>query len=99
MLPFIFPQNLIARWNGVAVGCCQFCDAGEKVAAVYAVAVLPEGRRKGVASAMMTTILKETRRLGFEMVVLEATEMGQPVYSKLGFVGETPYRLYLKERW
>jgi len=44
-----------------------------------------EYRRQGIATKLLELILGEARRLGCEKVLLEATDMGRPVYEKFGF--------------
>lgn len=57
----------------------------EQVAAVYCVATLPEMRGKGLGKAVTLAAIWSAKAAGHKVAVLEASEMGQPVYRKLGF--------------
>ena len=54
-------------------------------AGVYYFAVLPELRRRGVASAMMEEAMRLARSRGKRRVVLQATPAGVPFYRSAGF--------------
>ena len=56
------------------------------VAGVWDVTVLPEFRRMGIATDMASHVLSEARdKHGCDMGVLTASELGEKVYSKMGF--------------
>jgi len=57
----------------------------EDVASIYMVATLKEARGKGIGSAITREPLLYAKNAGREVAVLEATEMGHPVYERLGF--------------
>jgi GNAT superfamily N-acetyltransferase len=58
---------------------------GAEAAGVYFVSTVPELRRQGLGSAITAAALAEARRRGYGAAVLHATEMGYPVYRRLGF--------------
>jgi GNAT superfamily N-acetyltransferase len=62
---------------------------------VYAVATLPEYRRRGLGTAVSQVPLQEALQLGFKVAVLQATQAGYPVYQRLGFKDIAPIGLYL----
>lgn len=66
------------------------------LAGVYAVATLPEARTRGIGTAMTLHAMAEGKRRGAESAVLQATEMGKPVYEKIGFSTIFDYDLYLQ---
>lgn len=69
-------------------------DAG--VAGIYAVATVPEARRKGIGAAMTRMPLLEAKEMGYHVGVLQASAMGLPVYERLGFQEVFRFRTYLQ---
>ena len=75
----------LARLAGVAVAVSQlFVAAG--AAGIYCVATLPQARRQGIGAVVTYAALADARALGYNMAVLGASELGEPVYRRLGFV-------------
>jgi ribosomal protein S18 acetylase RimI-like enzyme len=60
-----------------------FTNAG--IAGIHNVGTLPDARRRGLAGALTLAALHEARSRGLQQAVLHASEMGQPVYERLGF--------------
>jgi GNAT superfamily N-acetyltransferase len=58
---------------------------GAGVASVYAVATLPAAQRKGIGAAITLKPLLHARELGYRYGVLFSTELGLPVYKRIGF--------------
>ena len=59
---------------------------GAGVASVYAIATVPAARGKGIGGAITLKPLLEARdQLGYQFAVLFSTEMGIPVYQRIGF--------------
>jgi len=69
-------------------------DSG--VAGIYAVATIPEARRKGIGRIMTVMPLLEARQIGYRVGVLQASAMGYSIYGKIGFRDVCNYRLYLQ---
>jgi GNAT superfamily N-acetyltransferase len=67
---------------------------GAGVASVFGVAVAPSARGRGIGAAITLTAFDEARALGHRYGVLFATELGAPVYRRIGFrdVGATMSR-------
>jgi len=59
---------------------------------VGGVAVVPAHRRIGLGGALTQAIVEFLEASGVATVLLHATALGRPVYERLGFVPETPYR-------
>jgi len=67
------------------------------VAGIYAVATLPEARRRGIGAAMTYLPLLEARALGYRVGTLQASEMGYPIYRRMGFQDVCKFSLYLRQ--
>ena len=46
----------------------------------------PEYRRRGIAFHTLDLLVKAAKEQGVSQIALEATDMGQPLYEKFGFV-------------
>ena len=94
------PRGLIDRprylglLNGVAVASAALVLEGG-VAGVYSVATEPSAQRRGIGRAMTVHTLREARKRGYRVGILQATEPGYAVYRKLGFEDVTKFELYV----
>lgn len=70
--------------NGRAV-CTAMFYARDGVAGVFNVATIPEAQRRGYGAAITSAALVAAREAGCTLGVLQASEMGRPVYERLGF--------------
>jgi GNAT superfamily N-acetyltransferase len=52
---------------------------------VWWVATVPEARGRGLASGLMRRALAAGRERGCEVTTLQATQLGRPVYERLGY--------------
>jgi ribosomal protein S18 acetylase RimI-like enzyme len=52
---------------------------------VYNVATLPDQRGRGYGAAMTMRVVDDGVRAGCDVAVLQASEMGRPIYERLGF--------------
>jgi GNAT superfamily N-acetyltransferase len=55
------------------------------VAGVYWIGVIEEFRRRGIGRAMSRAVLRAGRDAGCRVGVLQASEMGYPLYEEMGF--------------
>ena len=67
------------------------------VAGVGWVGTVGDQRGRGYAEALTWAVAREGFRRGAELVNLQASPMGAPVYERMGFSRETAYHLVIKE--
>ena len=78
-------RMVLGRLNGEPVGTNMIFN-GAGVVGVYGIAVPPSARGKGIGTAITLKPLLEARdNDGYNHAVLFSTEMGAPVYQRIGF--------------
>jgi GNAT superfamily N-acetyltransferase len=87
--------RLIGYAAGVPVAAAALVTTAG-VAGVYAVATMPDARKKGIGAAMTLAALAEGRRRGCRVGVLQSSAMGHPLYGRMGFRDVCAYRLFLQ---
>jgi GNAT superfamily N-acetyltransferase len=70
--------------DGQAVGTSVAVRSGD-VSGVYAVGTSPTARRRGVGTATTWAAVAAGRDWGCDTIVLQASEMGYPIYQAMGF--------------
>lgn len=89
-------QRYVAYLEGQAVAMSAlFLGAG--VAGIHEVATAQSTRRKGIGAAVTLAPLQRARELGYHIGVLQASEMGTPLYTRLGFRQVCTFSLYAWE--
>jgi len=86
-------QLFTARLDGRPVGSAIAIRTGD-VAGVYAVGTLNHARQRGVGTAATWAAVGAGRAWGCDTIVLQASEMGFPTYSKMGFRTVVRYAVY-----
>lgn len=91
--PKLLEQPDWAAWVGYADGCAVATAqlvVHENVAGLYYVATVKAARRKGYGDAITRHAIREGQVRGCDLVCLQASPDGRPVYERLGFsvIGE-----------
>ncbi|MFD7156662.1 GNAT family N-acetyltransferase [Kribbella sp. NPDC059898] len=86
-------STVVAYVDGTAVACAMAVRS-RRTAGVYWVATRPAARRRGYGRLVTAAVARAGFEQGAEVVVLQATVMGVPVYERLGFEGFTEYRRF-----
>jgi GNAT superfamily N-acetyltransferase len=76
----------VAHQDGEAVGCTAAVDTGANTE-VTMVAVVPEARGQGLSGKLIAHSLADAVERGCRTSTLVATQLGRPVYERLGFRG------------
>jgi len=63
----------------------RFDNLSGKVAYLTNMYTIPEYRRRGVATKLMTAVIEVAKSQGTKKILLHSSEMAKPVYEKLGF--------------
>ena len=77
-------RRFVAFLDGEPVATSRLSMAGG-VAGLYSMVTLPHARRRGIGLAMAHRALLAGREAGMRIAVLQATDMGLPIYVRLGF--------------
>jgi ribosomal protein S18 acetylase RimI-like enzyme len=84
-------RAVVARDSGQPVA-AALVVASDGIASVQLVGTVPAARRRGLAEVCTEWTVRAGFELGAEAVVLEASEAGEPVYRRMGFVELSRYR-------
>jgi GNAT superfamily N-acetyltransferase len=89
--PFCFPVKLIIDDEIAAIGCgIKHAD----VAWIAHIIVHPDHRNKGLGTSITKSIVDTMLANGSKTLNLVATDLGEPVYKKLGFETESEYGFF-----
>jgi hypothetical protein len=87
--------TILARLDGAAVaGAMTILTHG--IGGIYWVGTVPEARGRGLAEVVTRAAGNAAFDLGARLVVLQASEMGEPVYRRMGYVEVTRYPNFVK---
>jgi len=84
----------LARLHDAPVATAALTHAAG-VAGMFAVTTIEGARRRGIGAAVTLAPLLDARARGYFVGVLQATELGYPVYAHIGFSEQFRYRTYL----
>ena len=77
-------HHLLGRLDGAPVATATLLPAGG-IVGIYDVSTVPEARRRGIGTAMTLAALHQARNLGYEVAFLQPSNMGRPIYERIGF--------------
>ena len=83
----------VTRVDGKPAACTVALDH-DRDCVIAMVATLPEARGRGLAAALMTRALLDARERGCETSSLQATQMGKPIYERLGYRDLGPLQMW-----
>lgn len=86
-------RMFLGRMDGRPVATGLLIRHGD-VAGVYSIAVIEAYRRRGLGEAMTRAILRAGRDDGCTVGVLQSSEMGYPLYERMGFDPVVTYHHY-----
>jgi GNAT superfamily N-acetyltransferase len=87
----------VAEHEGEPGACAVTFDYGGDCG-VWAVATLPEARNRGLSTALMRQALVDARERGCETTSLQASELGKPVYDKVGYEDHGHFEMWERRR-
>jgi GNAT superfamily N-acetyltransferase len=67
---------------------------GGRVAGVFNVATHPEHRKRGYGEALTWRAIQRGAELGCDLAALQASDMGRPIYERMGFNLVSPYKTF-----
>jgi GNAT superfamily N-acetyltransferase len=80
------PWRLFVGYLGSQPVATNLLFNGAGVASVYAIATVPSARGKGIGAAItLKPLLEAHDKEGYKYAVLFSTEMGVPIYKRIGF--------------
>lgn len=88
---------VVARVNDTPASCAMVIHSG-RTTGIYWVATSPTARNRGLGTLVTAAVARLAFQYGAEAVVLQATELGAPVYRRMGFTPFTTYERFLLPR-
>ena len=90
-------RRFVAFLDGEPVATSRLSMASG-AAGLYTMVTLPHARRRGIGLAMAHRALLAGREAGMRIAVLQATDMGFPIYVRLGFEELFTYEMLARPR-
>jgi GNAT superfamily N-acetyltransferase len=90
-------QLFCARLDGRAVG-TSVAIQSEGASGVVAVGTLPQARRRGIGAALTWAAVAAGAERGHDTIVLQASPMGFPLYTAMGFRTVVSYASFARPR-
>lgn len=87
----------VGRVDGQPVA-CGMVVVPDEVASVYLIGVRESFRRQGLGDAITTAATRTAYEKGATTAILQATEMGEPLYDQMGFETVIQYRHHRREQ-
>lgn len=78
-------RHYLARIGGRPAGCASLFVHPRDVGGIYFVCTHPDFRRRGIGAAVTLAAMRGARELGCRLAVLGTSDLGRPVYERLGF--------------
>ena len=85
---------LLYYHEAIPVSTIELFPTNKEIVGIYGFTTLQTHRRMGIGSSMMTFALNLCKKLGYEKVILQATNDGIGIYQKYGFEPFTVYYEY-----
>jgi len=90
-------RTYLGSIDGETVACAGAFTRGSDCEVAF-VAVLPEGRGRGISGRLMARALADAAVEGLETTTLQATKLGYPVYVKLGYADYGKLRMWERRK-
>ena len=90
-------RTYLGSIDGETVACAGAFAHGSDCEIVF-VAVLPEGRGRGISGRLMARALADAADQGLETTTLQATKLGYPVYVRLGYADHGELQMWERRK-
>ena len=88
-------ENYLGSAEGTAVATSTLL-VSHGISGVHNVGTLASHRRRGIGEALTAHAVRRGVELGCPSASLQASEMGRPIYERMGFKVAAPYRTFLR---
>jgi ribosomal protein S18 acetylase RimI-like enzyme len=86
-------RTVVARLDDKPVAAAQGVHIGRAVG-IYNVATLGEARGRGIGAAVTIAVLRDAVARGARFGMLESSDLGHPVYERIGFRDVATFQVY-----